>query len=132
MDNTKHPQIRELLLTFATLVVSVASLLPLMWAFFHLGDYGGRDTNAFPIFMRDAAIVSLVIVVVGAFAIGSCWRSNPGLLSFVAAAPYLLFATGSGTQGLVVWSSAGLVVFAIFYAVTRFSRVSNRPNITSP
>ena len=131
MDNTKHPQIRELLLTFATLVVSVASLLPLMWAFFHLGDYGGRDTDAFPIFMRDAAIVSLVIVAVGAFAIGPCWRSYPSLLSFVAAAPYLLFATVSDTQGLIVWSGAGLFVFAIFYAVTRFSRRPEQTNIIS-
>lgn len=122
MQESDRRPIREVLLSLAALAVSIFSLLPLFWAFFMLGDYGSRDLDPFPGFLRDAAAVSLVIILIGAFSIAPYWRGYPWMLAFVAAAPYLLCIEARDSTGVVIWSGAALLVFLLFYIAARMRR----------
>jgi hypothetical protein len=129
---TPNEPVREVFLGFATLAVSLVSLLPLYWAAFLLGDYGDRATDPFPSFVRGAAVVSLVIVGVSALLIGPYWRVSPALLAIIASGLYFLSGLGTGLQYTIVWAGAGLVVFAIFYSAARWCCVPNPPDLKGP
>jgi carbon starvation protein CstA len=123
MNETNDRPIRKLLPCVAALVVSLASLLPLYWGLFILGDYGERATDPFPVFLRVAIVVSLIIVILGAAAVGNLWRTSPLHVALVAAAPYLFLAVACGAvSGFLIDVGAGSLVFMVFYVMTRRAR----------
>ena len=90
---------------------------------FILGDYGERDTDPFPVFLREAIVVSLIIVITGAFAIARFWHASPLRVALVASAPYLFSAVACGSvSGFFIDVAAGSIVFTVFYVITRQAR----------
>jgi hypothetical protein len=76
--------------------------------------------------LLGAVFGSFLIVIIGAFAICPFWRASPLRVAFVASVPYLFFAIASGGPlGFCIWFGAGFVVFAAFYAIVHFCRVSS-------
>jgi hypothetical protein len=128
----RHPS-RELLLGVASFCLSLASALWFLWAAFMNGTLGNPAFDPFPDVVQRAAGVSILLCVIGALSIGPFWRSAPGRLGALAAAPYWLTATlfifGGRSRGLIFWLGAGIAVFLLFYGFARLCRILRAPKV---
>jgi len=118
-----RPPLRALLLAFAALVASAASLLPLSWALDILGTLGTAAPQ-FPGFLQGAAGITFILITIGAKFLAPHWQFSPVWIGFIASIPYLLLALEGDLSlpGLAIWSVAGFVAFGIFSGITHLRR----------
>ncbi len=124
---------REVFVAFGSLVVSAACVVYLGILLFSLGpSHLSRGTN---LLHAIATPLSTCAVVTASLAFGAAivWRGPSWLLGLVAAIPYfivcgmLLFE--SRTDGVLFWSSAGVLTFLFYVAAIFLVRLTHRNNV---
>lgn len=132
MNRHWRQSFRELFLGVAAFSISLSSVLWFMWAALTNGTLGNPAFYPLPASLRYAACVGILLSFVGVISIGPFWRSAPGILGAVAAAPYwftALFLFDGRVRGSIFWLGAGLAVFFVFYGFTRLCRFLRAPNV---